>query len=150
MYETIKNNSVVHLVNVSVPKSTAYSDSSKTPTNENDVAAVVHAVYRDEYVCSSASKSIWYNFDGNRFSHIEGAISLRKTFSDKIHLLYNTEMKKILDVMTEQAPNSDDNEMAQTKQRVLKFLQVSNQLKQKQFKTRLFCCLLYTSPSPRD
>lgn len=137
MYETIKNNSVVHLVNVSVPKSTAYSDSSKTPTNENDVAAVVHAVYRDEYVCSSASKSIWYNFDGNRFSHIEGAISLRKTFSDKIHLLYNTEMKKILDVMTEQAPNSDDNEMAQTKQRVLKFLQVSNQLKQKQFKTRL-------------
>ena len=38
--------------------------------------------------------------------------------------------------MTEQPPNNDDNEMAQTKQRVLKFLQVSNQLKQKQFKTR--------------
>jgi P4 family phage/plasmid primase-like protien len=136
MYETIKNNSVVYLVNTSVPKSTPYSDSSKTPTNENDVAAVVHAVYRDEYVCSSASKSIWYNFNGMRFNHIEGAIELKKTFSDKIHLLYNSEMQKLVHHMADQQ-TTDEAENTQIKQRILKFIQVSNQLKQKQFKGRL-------------
>ncbi len=135
-YEVIKNNSIITLINASIPQSNAYYDSRKAATNENDVAAVVYGVYNDEFVCSSAHKNIWYAFNGFRFKSIDDGIELKKVFSRKIVMLYSQEIKRCMDQI-DGTENMDGVEGEHVKAKIMKLMQVSNLLKQKNFKSRL-------------
>ena len=52
---------------------------SQTP---NDVARVVHHMYKHEFVCSSSRRNMWYQFKNHRWNELDDAIDLSKRLSD--------------------------------------------------------------------
>ena len=52
---------------------------SQTP---NDVARVVHHMYKHEFVCAGAKKNLWYRFRNHRWVELDDAIDLSKKLSE--------------------------------------------------------------------
>ena len=52
---------------------------SQTP---NDVARVVHHMYKHEFVCAGVKKNLWYRFRNHRWIELDDAIDLSKKLSD--------------------------------------------------------------------
>ena len=52
---------------------------SQTP---NDVARVVHHMYKHEFVCASSKRNVWYQFKNHRWKELDDAIDLSKRLSD--------------------------------------------------------------------
>ena len=52
---------------------------SQTP---NDVARVVHHMYKHEFVCAGAKKNLWYRFRNHRWAELDDAIDLSKKLSE--------------------------------------------------------------------
>ena len=50
----------------------------------NDVAIVVHNLYKNEFKCCSAKKNIWFQFKKHRWVEIDDAIELRKRLSKEV------------------------------------------------------------------
>ena len=52
---------------------------SQTP---NDVARVVHHMYKHEFVCAGAKRNLWYRFKNHRWAELDDAIDLSKKLSE--------------------------------------------------------------------
>ena len=50
----------------------------------NDIAIVVHNLYKNEFKCCSAKKNIWFQFKKHRWVEIDDAIELRKRLSKEV------------------------------------------------------------------
>ena len=50
----------------------------------NDIAKVVFNLYKNEFVCCSAKKNIWYQFSKHRWNELDDAIELRKKLSSEV------------------------------------------------------------------
>jgi len=50
----------------------------------NDIAIVVHNLYKNEFKCCSAKKNSWYQFKNHRWIEIDDAIELRKRLSKEV------------------------------------------------------------------
>lgn len=53
-----------------------------------DIALVVHAMYRYEYVCASIRCRSWYEFRSHRWHSCDSACSLRKKLSNEVYREY--------------------------------------------------------------
>lgn len=51
---------------------------------EYDIAQIIHALYRDEFVCSSYEKSDWYQFVGHAWKNISRGVPLLARISGEI------------------------------------------------------------------
>jgi len=49
-----------------------------------DIACVVHALYNNNYKCSSIKHGIWYEFQGHRWVQIDGAYTLSIKISEEL------------------------------------------------------------------
>ena len=47
----------------------------------NDIAKVVKHMYKNEFVCCSSKRNIWYQFKNHRWREIDNAVELRKRLS---------------------------------------------------------------------
>ena len=50
----------------------------------NDIARVVHHLYKHEFVCFSSRKNVWFQFKNHRWNEIDDAIELRLRLSNEI------------------------------------------------------------------
>jgi phage/plasmid-associated DNA primase len=50
----------------------------------NDVARVIFEMYKSQYVCSSITKQIWYEFQGHKWVEVEAGHSLMDKMSDDL------------------------------------------------------------------
>lgn len=55
-----------------------------------DVAAVVHHLYKYQYVCSSMKNKTWYEFRDHRWRESDCAVTLRKHISEDVWIEFNT------------------------------------------------------------
>jgi P4 family phage/plasmid primase-like protien len=59
--------------------------------NHSDVARVVHALFKDEFVCCFLNeKPVWYEFKGHRWMECPDAVTLRQHLSNSISKKYST------------------------------------------------------------
>lgn len=78
---------------------------------EGDVAELVVEIYKDRYICSNASKNIWYEFINHRWRRVDSAITLKK----KIFQDIRNKFKRYLKTLEKQElEESDDDEQAST------------------------------------
>ena len=50
----------------------------------NDVAKVVKHMYKNEFVCSSSKRNVWFQFSSHRWREIDNAVELRKRLSHEV------------------------------------------------------------------
>ena len=98
-YNTIKNNSI-----------TTYLVESMKTKSDYDIAMVLYAIYKDQYVCINIANNIWYEFKNNQWREIDSGTTLRGHLSDELHHLYVCEIRNCVQKMTEienDNPNGD-------------------------------------------
>jgi|APGre2960657505_1045072.scaffolds.fasta_scaffold08369_2 P4 family phage/plasmid primase-like protien len=114
-YEKVRENTVSHFVN----------ESLSSPT-EFDFAKVLHAMFKDVYVCTSISNKTWSVFKGNRWVPDLGH-SLRMAISVEMYREYN---KKIEGLSQElQAYDLGDDRYAEINKRMKHIVDLSQKLK---------------------
>lgn len=77
-----------------------------------DLAEVLYHMYKDEYICASIKKNIWYKYKNHRWVLHEEANDLRKGISEGMRNLYNLKATKLA---TELAKPSNSNEDVRNK-----------------------------------
>jgi P4 family phage/plasmid primase-like protien len=55
---------------------------------EFDLAAVLHSMKKDNYVCTSIKNKIWYQYINHRWHEIDSGNTLRMTISKEMHKIY--------------------------------------------------------------
>lgn len=55
---------------------------------EFDLAAVLHSMKKDQYVCVSIKNKIWYQYINHRWHEIDSGNTLRMTISKEMHKIY--------------------------------------------------------------
>lgn len=83
-YDEIEKNNVNRLVE----KAKSYT--------EHDVAAVIRAKYRDNYVCSDYKNNIWYRWTGHIWRETDSGIDLLMKLSTQIASIF---FKKVAEIM---------------------------------------------------
>ena len=98
-YNIIKNNSI-----------TTYIVESMKTKSDYDIAMVLYAIYKDQYVCINIANNIWYEFRKNQWKEIDSGTTLRSHLSEELHHLYVCEIRNCVQKMTDISndnPNAD-------------------------------------------
>ena len=97
----------------------------------NDIGKVVHHLYKQEFVCSSAKKNTWYQFKNHRWNEIDDGIDLRKKLSGDVVTQYeklNTFMAKKIETTSDSA----EKDVYMAKQKII--LRIISSLRTTSFK----------------
>jgi P4 family phage/plasmid primase-like protien len=97
----------------------------------HDVAAVVHHMYRYDYVCASIRLRCWYEFRDHRWHESDSACSLRHRISTEI---YNEYHKYLGNLHNRIALSENDDDKKQLEDQIKKLNTVASQLKSATFK----------------
>lgn len=57
-----------------------------------DIARVLYAMYREQFICSSIKNNIWYEFKNHRWIEIDGGVYLRMKISNELVYEYSNMM----------------------------------------------------------
>ena len=52
--------------------------------SDYDIAMVLYAIYKDQYVCINIANNIWYEFKNNQWKEIDSGTTLRGHLSDEL------------------------------------------------------------------
>ena len=123
-YEKIHKETIQYYVYQSIQTATEY-----------DLAAVLHQMFKDKYVCVSVTNNVWYEYKGNRWVENDSGNTLRLHISREMHQLY---FSKINDCMS-QADMTDTAEQKTTdfKNNTNKMAEISVYLKKTTWKNNI-------------
>ena len=95
-----------------------------TPT-DYDLAAVLHSMFKDRFICSSIRHNIWHEYIGHKWEEIDSGNSLRLCLSTAMHQVYVLRISACVNTIA-----MDDKDQMQRKQ-TLKLLEITTKLKMK-------------------
>ena len=93
----------------------------------NDIGKVVKHMYKNEFVCSSSRRNVWWQFKDHRWREIDNAVELRKRLS---HEVVN-EYLKLNMYISKQAYEIDDNMKNKDKQIAVENLKIISKIIEK-------------------
>ena len=90
-----------------------------------DLAEVLYHMYKDEYICASIKKNIWYKYKNHKWSLHEDANDLRKGISEGMRNLYNLKATKIAMELANPANGNEEirNKMQNKFDKILNIMQ---------------------------
>ena len=88
IYDIIKEDSMVELIDKSVKEGGAH----------DDIAKVVHNYLKDKYVCVEIRGNVWYNFDETKWNLCSQGYKLQAELPSKIKLMYNRSERRFRDM----------------------------------------------------
>ena len=97
----------------------------------NDIARVVHNLYKNEFVCYSAKKNSWYQFKNHRWTEIDDAIELRIRLSSEVINEYDMLDRHLSDQIA-QLTDEDEKDLKRKKKETIG--KIIKQLKRTSFK----------------
>ena len=102
---------------------------------EFDLAAVLHAIFKDRFVCVSIRNNCWYEYMNNRWHEIDSGSTLRLLISQEMHQLY---VNRVLEHTTkyEQMEQSDEGS-EKIRKRTSKLADIALALKKTQWKNNI-------------
>jgi P4 family phage/plasmid primase-like protien len=68
---------------------------------EHDVAAVIRAKYRDQYICSDFKNNIWYRWTGHIWRETDSGVDLLKTLSKQVAGVFFDQSADIMKEMSQ-------------------------------------------------
>ena len=111
----VRDKTVDHHINETIKQYTDY-----------DVASVLHALYKDRFICASIRNNIWYEFKDHRWQEIDSGVYLRKNLSKELHPLYVMKAHNL----TQTIVNGEANDTQHLCPLARKTAEICNKLKQ--------------------
>jgi len=116
---------------------------SSLDETHTSIAKVVHYMYKNEFVCCSLKKKIWYHYDNHRWNILDDGIILRQRISKQV---FDEYMKLIRDLSDEVTKMENDDYLKEIHlARIKKLNNISKKLRTQNFKKNVFdeCCELF-------
>ena len=112
----------------------------------NDIARVVYNLYKNEFVCFSARKNLWYQFKKHRWVEIDDAVELKKRISTDVIYEYDKLVKHLNDIILQL---TDEHDKKPHRDRIETIGKIIKQLKRTSFKKNLIqeCNELFHDPN---
>ena len=115
-YDKIRKTTIDHFID----------ETLKTPNpTDYDLAAVLHAMFKDKFVCASIKHNIWYEYIGHKWEEIDSGSTLRACLSKAMHQVYVLRISACVNSIA-----MDDKDQVQRKQ-THKLLEITTKLKMK-------------------
>ena len=73
-----------------------YVDKTIDSPTDTDFAVVLYQLYKDEFICVSIKKDIWYIYKNHRWEESEGGTDLRKEISNSLYEIYFEKQRNIV------------------------------------------------------
>ena len=111
----------------------------------NDVARVVYNLYKNEFVCFSSKRNLWYQFINHRWNEIDDAVELKKRLSCEVINEYDLLDRFLSDQIAELTDDDAKDLKRKKKETVGKIIK---SLKRTSFKTNVIreCNELFHNP----
>ncbi|MAO82826.1 MAG: hypothetical protein CMH50_02945, partial [Myxococcales bacterium] len=96
IYEKVKQKSTDYYVDMTI------NPDAKTGicrSNDYDIASVLHALYKDKYVCVSVKQNAWYKFENHRWIEDDCGTTLRQSLSTDISAAYSKKVSQLMPLM---------------------------------------------------
>lgn len=95
----------------------------------NDIAKILHIMFKNQFVCADVEKGIWYEFDAHRWKKSPGAIHLKRhlsrTLTNKYAKLAAKYMTKLQNEEDEEQRSMWNNKVSQTSKLIEKLKNTS-------------------------
>lgn len=102
--------------------------------SHNDIAKVLYELYKNEFICGSVSRSIWYQFKNHIWEEIEEGIYLREKISSEIVIKYVTLAQECFTKMGQMQDKVDE---AATQARAKQIQKIISNLKSSPYKNNV-------------
>ena len=102
---------------------------------EFDLAAVLHSLYKDRFVCVSIGKECWYEYTDNKWFEIDSGYILRLLISRDVHQLYVERAAECTRRMT--LLETSDEQYEATRKRTVKIADIAHSLKKTTMKNNV-------------
>lgn len=111
-YEKIKNNTIDHFIEESLPNHTDY-----------DIAQVLCQMYKDKYICTDLKQKIWYVFTNHRWK-LDKGMTLRNKISKELYNVYDIKRGRLSVEYQQYDPNDQRAQNIREKQKMITELMV--------------------------
>lgn len=86
-FEAIKSKSISSMIDNTI-RSSIYNNDGKGGCTDFDIAEVLYALKKGEFVCDSVKNNIWHQFKNHRWILNDSGTSLRMTLSKEMRTIY--------------------------------------------------------------
>ena len=90
-YNKIKEEDAVKLIDKCVKEGGAH----------DDVAKVVHIMFKDQFVCADIKSNIWYSYDGTKWNKCSQGYKLQMQLPQRIKIIFSNSEKRFRDQQNE-------------------------------------------------
>lgn len=98
-----------------------------------DVAKVVHSMYKYQYVCTSLRQNIWYEFKNHRWVQIDSGVSLKKKIGNEVV----NEYLRLITYYNQAAYEQQDEQKDQYLQKAKNLTDITYKLRDYTFKEKI-------------
>lgn len=103
--------------------------------SEYDIARVVHAMYKNRYMCSSVKNNAWWEYKDHRWQRCDCGVELRKAISSRVFEEFGFRIRDLAAKAIEYDPESD--ERMRINKNIKDMLAIVDKLKQSRFKDNI-------------
>lgn len=116
--------------------------------SHNDVAKALFAEYADQFVCSSYSGKVWYQFKGHVWEQIDTGVFLREKISGNFVLKYYEAVQSIYEELKENHANQDKSKDAISNAKIKQIQKIIQSLKNSSYKNSVMAeaCEVFYNP----
>jgi P4 family phage/plasmid primase-like protien len=100
-----------------------------------DVGCVMFHIYKDDFICVSIKRDIWFQYINNRWIENEGGTDLRKAISTDLFNIYNNKATRLIDQLSVIDPSSE--QYTTMTKKATKISEISNNLKRRGIKDNI-------------
>jgi P4 family phage/plasmid primase-like protien len=100
----------------------------ESPT-DFDFALVLYQMYKDDYMCVSIKKDIWYMYTNHRWEENEGGTGLRMSISTELHDIYFEKFQTVIKLMCSGTLDTSTEEFAKVRENVKSLKDITTKLK---------------------
>lgn len=111
-YEKIKNNTIDHYIEESLPNHTDY-----------DIAQVLCQMYKDKYICTDLKQKVWYVFTNHRWK-LDKGMTLRNKISKELYNVYDIKRGRLSVEYQQYDPSDQRAQNIRDKQKMITELMV--------------------------
>ena len=135
-YRLAQKNSINHYVNRTLDGECEY-----------DVAKLVNAIYREQYVCTNIKKKNWYEYKDGRWREIDSGTTLRKNLSQHISKIYHEKVNEIVEELADATTTGEEQKEnhQQMRMKADKLSKIALRLKKTAWKQNIMveCCEVF-------
>ena len=102
-----------------------------------DFALVLYQMYKDDYMCVSIKKDIWYVYKNHRWEENEGGTDLRMSISTDLHNIYFSKFQEVIQTMCSGTVDTTTDASTKLREHTQKLKDITTKLKTRGIKDNI-------------